>query len=340
MRTATAQAAPNIALIKYWGNRDDALRLPANGSISINLDGLASRTRVTFDPSLATDTLTLNGGVETGPGLVRVSAFLAVVRELAGVNVHARVESENNFPAGAGIASSASAYAALSLAASTALGLHLSERELSRLARRGSGSACRSIPDGFVEWQAGEGDADSYAYSIASPSHWDLVDCIAIANPEHKTTGSSEGHRLASTSPLQSARVADSSRRLELCRRAILKRDFTALAEIAEQDSTLMHAVMMTSSPPLYYWQPASLAIMNAVRDWRASGLPVFSTVDAGPNVHVLCQADAAGEITGRLAAIPGVERVLAAHPGGGARLVDPQSAVDALGSYNGIKEI
>ncbi len=340
MRTATAQASPNIALIKYWGNRDDALRLPANSSISMNLDGLFTRTRVAFDPRLSADALILNGEVERGPGLARVSAFLSVVRELAGVNIPARVVSENNFPAGAGIASSASAYAALSLAASAALGLHLLESELSRLARRGSGSACRSVPEGFVEWRAGEGDDDSYAYSIALPEHWDLVDCIAIVSREHKLTGSSEGHQLAFTSPLQSARVADAPRRLELCRRAILERDFAALAAVAEQDSALMHAVMMTSTPPLYYWQPASLAVMNAVRDWRASGLAVFSTVDAGPNVHVLCQADAAGEITRRLAAIHGVESVLVAHPGGSARLIDPQAADDTLDSYNGIKEI
>ncbi len=152
---------------------------------------------------------------------------------------------------GAGIASSASAFAALALAASAAAGLKLSEKDLSRLARRGSGSACRSIPGGFVEWQAGQDDDTSYAVSIAPPEHWALVDCIAIVSQEHKPTGSAEGQALAHTSLLQAARLADAPRRLEICRRAILDRDFAAFAEVVELDSNLMHAVMMTSSSPL-----------------------------------------------------------------------------------------
>jgi diphosphomevalonate decarboxylase len=222
---------------------------------------------------------------------------------------------------GAGLASSASAFAALSLAASAAAGLQLDERELSRLARTGSGSACRSVPGGFVEWQAGESDADSYAFSIASPDHWDLVDCIAIVSQAHKPTGSSEGHARAHTSPLQAARQAEVKRLLDECRRAILERDFEALAIVTELDCHQMHAVMMTSAPPLFYWQPATLAIMQAVRTWRRRGTPVCYTIDAGPNVHVICQADMAKEVSGQLKEIPGVLQVLVATPGGPARL-------------------
>ena len=167
------------------------------------------------------------------------------------------VVSQNNFPTGAGIASSAAAFAALSLASSRALGLELAEKDLSRLARLGSGSACRSVPAGFVEWNAGTGDGNSYAFSVAPPQHWDLVDCITVVASGHKSVGSTEGHALAGSSPLQAARVADAPRRLDLARRALLERDFPALAEIVEQDSSMMHAVMMTSSPPLYYWEPA-----------------------------------------------------------------------------------
>jgi diphosphomevalonate decarboxylase len=254
--TASAVAFSNIALIKYWGNRDDLLRLPSNGSISINLEGLYARTQVAFDPGISQDTLLLNGKQENGKGLERMVGFLDLARGLARENLYAKVISENNFPTGAGLASSAAAYAALSLAATQALGLKLDERELSRLARRGSGSACRSIPGGFVEWLTGADDCDSYALSIAPGSHWDLVDCIAIVEPQPKSTGSTEGHHLASTSPLQAGRVADAPRRLQLCRQAILERDFDALAAITELDSNLMHAVMMTSSPPLFYWQP------------------------------------------------------------------------------------
>ncbi|HZJ21714.1 MAG TPA: diphosphomevalonate decarboxylase, partial [Anaerolineales bacterium] len=155
MTTATAQANPNIAFIKYWGNRDNTLRIPMNGSISMNLDGLYTRTTVSFQPSLPFDELIINGHEVMGAGLERVSYILDIVRGMANIHERAEIISENNFPSGAGIASSASAFAALALAGSKAAGLNLSEQELSRLARRGSGSASRSIPGGFVEWQAG-----------------------------------------------------------------------------------------------------------------------------------------------------------------------------------------
>jgi diphosphomevalonate decarboxylase len=319
--SATSVACANIALIKYWGNRDDSLRIPLNGSISMNLAGFETRTTVTFDPALAADTLLLGRRVINGPATERVSRFLDRVRGLAGMRLCARVESANNFPTGAGMASSASAFAALALAASTAAGLELSEVELSRLARAGSGSACRSTPGGFVEWLSGVDDASSFAISIAPPDHWALVDCVAVVSRRHKSTGSTEGHRLASTSPLQSARVADAPRRLDLCRRAIFERGFPALAQVVEQDSDLMHAVMMTGSPPLHYWQPASLAVMQSVRQWRADGLAALYTVDAGPNVHVICEQTQSAEVRRRLERIPGVEQVLTAEVGGPARL-------------------
>lgn len=317
--SASAQAHPNIALIKYWGNRDDALRLPMNGSISMNLAGLHARTEVSFQPSLPFDELIINGREVTGKGLERVSSILDLVREMAEIKHRAEVISEVNFPTGAGIASSAAAFAALALAASRAAGLTLSEAQLSRLARRGSGSASRSIPAGFVEWKVGTGDEDSVAESIASTEHWDLVDCIAVVSATHKKTGSSEGHTLAATSPLQAARIADAPRRLDICRRAVLARDFDALASIIELDSDMMHAVMMTSHPALHYWEPASLGVMQAVRQWRAQGLRVAYTVDAGPNVHVLCPLGAREEAESKLRSLPGVGDVLIAGVGGAA---------------------
>jgi diphosphomevalonate decarboxylase len=320
--SATAQANPNIAFIKYWGNRGDALRLPANGSISMNLDGLFTRTSVTFSASFETDSLRIGNRPVTGSGLERVSLFLDLVRGLAGTNLRAEVVSENNFPSGAGIASSASAFAALALAATRAAGIILSNRELSRLARRGSGSACRSVPDGFVEWQVGTNDADSFAVSIAPPEHWKLADCVAIVSSGHKKTGSTEGHASAPTSPLQAARVADAPRRLDLCRRAILDRDFEALAAVVELDSDMMHAVMMTSEPGLFYWRPASLSVMHAVREWRENGMPVCYTIDAGPNVHVLCPREYIGETEKNLRRLSGVQDVLVAGVGGPARII------------------
>ena len=319
---STALAHPNIALIKYWGNRDNELRLPVNGSLSMNLDGLFTRTSVSFG-NAKFDSLTINSQPVRGKGLERVSFILDLVRDMAGTRDRAEVTSENNFPTGAGIASSASAFAALTLSASNAAGLSLSEPELSRLARRGSGSASRSIPGGFVEWQMGSEEADSFAFSIAPPNHWELSDCIAIVSAGHKKTGSTEGHAIAGTSSLQSARVADAPHRLDLCRRAVLERDFAALANIMELDSDMMHAVMMTSSPALHYWQSASVTVMQAVRAWRAEGLPVAYTVDAGPNVHVLCPSEVQKEAEARLRNLPGVEKILVAKVGGPARLVE-----------------
>ena len=319
---STAIAHPNIAFIKYWGNRDHTLRLPVNGSFSMNLDGLATKTEVVFQEKLSEDKLILNEEETSGAGLARVSKILDEVREAAGISLKAEVRSENNFPTGAGIASSAAAFAALALAASKAAGLDLNEAALSVLARHGSGSASRSIPGGFVEWQFGEDDKSSYAFSVAPPEHWDLADCVAVVSSGHKETGSTQGHSLADTSPLQAARVADAPRRIEICRKAILERDFETFAAIAESDSDMMHAVMMTSDPALFYWQPATLRVMQAVRSWRAEGIPAFYTIDAGPNVHVICTNGSRPEVEARLAALEGVEKTLVATVGGPARLV------------------
>ncbi len=289
----------------------------------MNLGSLTTRTRVAFETSLEADQLVLGGDNMRGPILQRVSDTLDLVRQMAGIQECANVESENNFPMGTGIASSASAFAALSLAASTAAGLSLEEKALSRLARRGSGSASRSIPGGFVEWQVGGGDEESYAFSIASPEHWNLVDCVAIVSQEHKATGSVEGHAIAKTSPLQAMRIKQVPSHLDRCRDAIQQGDFEAFAEITEHDCNMMHAVMMTSSPSLIYWRPPTLAIMQAVRGWRSEGIPVCYTIDAGPNVHVICEDSYQDKVKALLEEIPGVNHVMLSGPGGPARLIE-----------------
>ena len=321
--STSAIAHPNIALIKYWGNKNQILRIPVNGSISFNLDSLFTRTQVSFDAKLTSDILFINGIETTGSGLSRVVSFLNIVREIAGKQIFAQVNSENNFPVGTGIASSASAFAALSLAASNAIGLNLSEKELSCLARRGSGSASRSIPEGFVEWLPGESDSDSYSISIAPAHHWDLVDLVAVVSDEHKKVGSTAGHELADTSPLQSARVEDANRRLNIVREAIKYRDFQSMAELVELDSNMMHAVMMTSSPTLMYWEKSSITIMKNVQKWRASGIPVCYTMDAGPNGHVITTKDYSEEIHQKLSSISGIKKIFTAAVGGKARMID-----------------
>ncbi|MBN2046852.1 MAG: diphosphomevalonate decarboxylase [Anaerolineaceae bacterium] len=326
--TGTAVAHPNIAFIKYWGNINDEYRMAANDSLSMNLGDLETRTTVLFSDTMGegqqpSDSFILNDVTITGAALERVSRFLDLIRELAGKRLSAHVISRNNFPTGAGVASSAAAFAALSTAAVSALELELDEKSLSRLARRGSGSACRSIPSGFVEWHAGETDEDSFAFSIAPPDHWNLVDCVAVISAGHKPVGSTQGHALAHTSPLQHARLASAPERVAQCRGAIITRDFEQLARVVELDSNIMHAVMQTSTPPLFYWEPLSVKLMKLIPEWRKKGIPVCYTLDAGPNVHVITERAHAENLKRSLLSISGVEDVLTSGVGGAAAKIN-----------------
>ncbi len=319
---ATAQAPANIAFIKYWGNRDQALNVPQNSSLSMNLAGLYAETTVIWIDEASEDRLALNGDTTMGEALARVSAHLDVLRQRIGFRHRADVISSNNFPMGAGIASSAAAFAALTVAGAAAAGIDLSERELTTLARIGSGSASRSVPSGFVEWHAGNSHESSYAESIAAPDHWQLIDVIAVVSGVHKAVGSKMGHRSADTSDLQAARVSGADVRLENCRRAIVERDFAAFARVVEHDSNLMHAVMMTSRPPLFYWLPPTLTIMEQVRGWRAEGLNVCYTLDAGANVHCICTADTADIVRNRLMEMSDIIDIRSASVGEGSRCI------------------
>ena len=292
-----AIAHPNIALIKYWGNREQALRIPANGSISLTLGGLDNRMSVRFDGELNSDTLVINEAPAAPEMVERASKHLDLLRTMADVADRAELVSETNFPLGAGIASSAAAFAAITVAAASALQLELSPEELSRIARRGSGSAARSIQGGFVELLAGDSDQTSFAQQIAPENHWPIIDLVVIVDEKLKHTGSSTGHALAASSPLQQSRVADAPRRLQACRSAILERDFPSLTQIVERDSDMMHAIMMTSEPPLHFWTGATLQVMAAVRELRADGVSVCYTIDAGPNVHCLCLPESESDV-------------------------------------------
>jgi diphosphomevalonate decarboxylase len=316
---STAIAMSNIALIKYWGNTNEVLRLPSNPSISFNLRDLFTTTTVEFDPTLRRNEVMIDEELATGAPYNRVVQHLDLIHKnqpAPDQPPYARVISHNNFPMGAGIASSASAFAALTIATCAALQLNKSEAELSALARQGSGSASRSVPGGFVAWRS------DHAYSIAPAEHWALVDVIGVVSTGHKKTGSTEGHALAPTSPLQLARIADTQRRFDLCQKAIHQRDFDLLANVIEQDALMMHGVMMTSNPPLIYWLPASIAIMHTVQDLRAHGIPVAFTIDAGPNIHCICEKAAVSQVTNALSSIAGVNTVLTSAIGGAAHII------------------
>jgi len=322
-RQATALAHPNIAFIKYWGNQNHALRLPVNPSLSMNLGALYTQTTVTFDDSLPHDLLTINQQTYTpdDPAYQRVCHHVDITREWANISTPARIESSSNFPVGAGIASSAAAFAALSVATSAAAKLTLTEAELSRLARRGSGSASRSVPTGYCEWTLGN-DVDSVAVSIAPPDYWDLQDVVVVVSQEHKVVGSTGGHQLADTSTLQVARVAGAESRLIRCREALLARDLASMGAVIEEDAVIMHGVMMSSHPPLYYWNAGTMRIIQATQQWRAEGLPVYFTIDAGPNVHLICEAAHVQTVVQAAKQLPEVQDVLVSGPGGPARLI------------------
>ena len=322
MGKATAVANPNIAFVKYWGKADETLNLPANPSLSMNLAALTTATTVEFRPGLPCDVVTIDGQPAAGQALARVAAHLDRVRALAGVADRAWVVSSSDFPAGTGLASSSSAFAALSLAATRAAGLSLDEAALSRLARLGSGSACRSVPAGFTLW-AGETDETSFARQVAAPAHWDLCDVIVVVEHRHKEVGSHDGHALARTSPFYAARLAAVPELLAVVRAGIENRDLAAMGPAVEADALAMHGVMMTSRPPLLYWRPATVAVLQAVRAWREEGLSVYSTLDAGPNVHCLCGAADAVEVERRLRNLPGVQSVIISGAGDGVRPVD-----------------
>ncbi len=316
---ASAIAHPNIAIVKYWGKIDDKLHLPANGSISMTLSDLQSQTTVEFG-DFPWDTIVLDG-IEVNDR--KIKQHLDLIRHLGKNHKNARVNSRNNFPVGSGIASSASGFAALTLAACTAIGLDLDAKTLSIIARQGSGSACRSIHGGFVEWLQSTTNDGSYAIQLADEHYWDIRDLIAIVSVDPKKVSSTNGmDQTAKTSPLFQARLSAVDENLKAVREAIRSKNFQTLGEIAEYDALLMHATMMTTRPPLLYWSPATVGVMKVVEKMRDEGVPVYFTIDAGANVHVLTLAAQIKKVESTLRSTDGVQKVLHCRPGEAAHII------------------
>lgn len=317
---ATVRARSNIALIKYWGKANAELNTPAVGSISITLDRLWTETTVRFAADLASDRLVLDGK-ERSDQLRRVSACLDLLRARAGVATRAEVISSNNFPTGAGLASSASGFAALVGAADQALELGLAPRELSVLARRGSGSAARSIFGGFVEMHKGElaDGTDSFAEPLAAAGDFPLEVLVAITEAGEKKVGSGPGMTLSATSsPYYADWVNSHPADMATARDAIAAGDFARLADVSEFSCLKMHAAAMSTQPPLLYWNGATVDCLNRVRELRADGVPVFFTIDAGPQVKAICRPEAAASVQSALESMPGVREVIRTGPGPG----------------------
>jgi len=327
--TVTYQAPPNIALVKYWGVRNEELGLPYNSSFSVTLDRLRSRTTVRFDPALRDDDVVLNGAAAVGGPRDGVVRFLDRVRDRAGTSDHAAVVSDNNFPTATGLASSASGFAALAGAASQAAGLALSDRELSRLARRGSGSASRSIFGGFVEWRAGvrpDGE-DCYARSVYPADHWPaLVDLVLMVRdaPVKEVRSKDAMQATVRTSPDYRHRLREVPRRIRGIRAAIGARRADRLFPLVMEECDSFRLVCETTVPSLDYLTATSRAILAEVREMnRAAGRAVAGyTHDAGAHVHVFTLARDLRAVRRRLVAIQGVERSIVVRPGPGGRTV------------------
>jgi diphosphomevalonate decarboxylase len=319
--TASARACANIALVKYWGKRPGPGNLPAEGSLSLALDALVTETRVSFESALVADTLELDGAPADG---ARVTEFLDLVRARAGIATRARVVTRNHCPTASGLASSASGFAALAVAATRAAGVEMSPRDLSRLARQGSGSAARSIFGGFVRMHAGPRDDDAFAEPIASPLTARVRMVIAIVGGGvPKTHGSRDAmEHVAATSPLYAAWLALVPHDLAAAEAALGRGDEAALAELgelAEANALAMHASGIAARPAVIYWQPATLAALAQVRALRAARKAAWATMDAGPHVKVLTNAGDADAVAAAMREVPGVTDVIISGVGSGA---------------------
>ena len=324
MTKATAIAPSNIAFTKYWGRKDEILRLPANGSISMSLSNLLTTTTVEFSENYPKDELMLNGKAPKDIETERVIKHLDRIRKLANPpadGLKAKVSSENNFPIAVGLSSAASGFAALTLAASKAAGLNLSEKDLSILARQASGSACRSIPAGFVEWLDGNTSETSYARQIFPPDYWKIADVVAIVSTEAKEVSSSEGHTKTQSSPFMKVRLSGMKKKNKQIKQFIKEKNLKKLGELMEQEALELHTIMLTQYPPLIYWTPGTLQIMKLVNHWRNEGIPVYFTINTGQNIHLICEQENVGAVKAKLQKLKEVKEIIVNTPGEGARL-------------------
>ncbi len=323
----TARAHSNIALIKYWGNRNKELVLPYNNSISMTLDKLSTTTTVEFLEKYKEDTLKIDGKKASKEEVERIKPLLNIVRKKAGKMLFARVESESNFPKSAGLASSASAFAALALASTKAIGLHLDKKELSILARFGSGSASRSIEAGFVQWLKGENEdgSDSYAVQLAPQNHWpELTMIVNVLSIKEKKVKSRTGmNHSTDNSVFYKCWLDTIEQDIKIAKNALLEKNFTLLGKTTELNCLKMHSTMLTTEPHLIYWEAETITLMKEVMQMREEGIECYFTIDAGPQVKVLCLEKDAKKIEKRFSKMNEVKKTYICKAGEEAKLID-----------------
>ena len=324
MQKTTATAHSNIALVKYWGKGDEKLRLPVNSSAAIALDNLTTTTTVEFREDLKNDEVELVGeGFEVGE-VEKVSKHLDRVRGMAGISLKAKVVSQNSFPKAAGMASSASGFAALSVAAAGAAGLALSEKELSILARQGSGSASRSVPGGVSVWHGGTSSETSYAERIDYPKDWDLHVLLVMAeDTSAKKVGSTEGMALATTSPYFKIAVEEAEKDIERLKEAMQGGDWRAFGKVVEDECFRLHMLCMTTTPNILYWRGITVEVFQKLLKLREAGVEAFFTVDAGPHVHVVCKGRDVEQVKQSLGELSGIKTIIECEIGEGTKIID-----------------
>ncbi len=324
--SATARACANVALVKYWGKRDEALNLPATGSISVTLGGLQATARVEAAAGGAGARFVQDGVAVGGLAGERMAEFLDLLSRASDAAPVLRVDVEANFPVGAGLASSAAIYCAVAAAGASLCGLRMSLAELSAVARRGSGSAARSVYGGWVEWQRGQraDGGDSTAVQLLEEHGWPIGVAVAVVSDARKAIASRDAMRhVVESSPLFAGWVAAQEGDLAEMRRAIGAQDLDRVGRVAEENCLRMHATAIAARPPVLYWTPVTVAVMQAVHELRSSGVPAYFTIDAGPQVKVLCRLADLAQVRAALAATPGVLRVIESRPGPGVAMVE-----------------
>ncbi len=317
---ATAITPSNIAFTKYWGRKNEALRIPENGSISMCLSNLLTTTTVEFSSKYKKDKVIING-IKNDLETKRVVDHLNRIRKLAKTKLFAKIVSKNNFPSSTGLSSSASGFAALTVAAVAAAGLKLSEKQLSILARIGSGSACRSIPSGFVEWLDGKSSETSYAKQIFPPNYWQIADVVAIISSHQKSVSTSLGQQTAVTSPFLKNRLAQMGEKNKQAKLLIKNKDFKKFGQLLEAEALQLHAIFLTQNPPLIYLEPNSILLMKLCQKWRAEGLPVYFTLNTGQDIHLIVEAKNITKLKNKLSKIKEVKKVIVNYPSDGTKL-------------------
>ena len=317
--TAAYRSHTNIALIKYWGKRNSDLFLPMTSSLSLTLDAFYTETRVSLLPESSQDQFVLNGQAQLAQEMIKISRFVDLFRQQAGVNRAVKIDSYNHVPTAAGLASSASAFAALGLALNDCFHLNLDRQTLSTFVRQGSGSATRSLYGGFVQWHRGQGDDSSSSYSqqLDDASSWDIHMLVVVINASSKKISSRKGMQdTMRTSPFYKLWPETVEQDLKMMHQAIRTHDFSLLGQTAEHNAMKMHATTLAANPSFSYFQPESLLAIKLIQDLRQEGIQAYVTMDAGPNVKILLQSESVARVRSRLLEHFDASQLVLASPG------------------------